>query len=110
MHRKRVFLTGNLVWAVATMLYPEDRQPMVSLTFDDIIQFAERIARDPGELSFVSSTSSVTGECVGSRTGVRGDKSHIKPEELIAGAEMLKAAAEELRGRTRRSFLRGAGI
>ena len=55
MHRKRVFLTGTLVWAVATLLYPEDRQPYVSLTFDDIMRFAERIARDPGNWPFEGS-------------------------------------------------------
>lgn len=98
MHRKRVFLTGNLVWAVATMLYPEDRQPMVPLTFEDIIQFAERIARDPGELAFRKLTfirdRRVRQEVEQEFKAVRAT---FKPEELIAGAEMLKAAAEELK-------------
>jgi hypothetical protein len=98
MHRKRVFLTGNLVWAVATMLYPEDRQPMVSLTFDDIIQFAERIARDPRELAFRKLSfirdRKVRQEVEQEFEAVRAT---FKPEELIAGAEMLKAAAEELK-------------
>jgi len=98
MHRKRVFLTGNLVWAVVTMLYPEDRQPMVTLTFDDIIQFAEKIARDPRELAFRKLSfirdRRVRQEVEQEFEAVRAT---FKPEELIAGAEMLKAAAEELK-------------
>jgi hypothetical protein len=98
MHRKRVFLTGNLVWAVATLLYPEDRQPMVSLTFDDVMQFAERIARDPRELALRKLTfirdRRLRREVEQEFEAIRAT---FKPEELIAGAEMLKAAAEELK-------------
>ena len=98
MHRKRVFLTGNLIWAVATLLYPQDRQPLVTLTFNDIMQFAEKMARDPKELAlrklyFIRDRKL--------RTEVEQEFEEIrntfKPQELIAGAEMLKAAAEELK-------------
>jgi hypothetical protein len=103
MHRNRVFLTGNLVWAVVTMLYPEDRQPQVSLTYDDIIKFAERIARDPGELAFRKLSfirdKKVRREVEQEFEAVRAT---FKPEELIAGAEMLKAAAEELKWQDKR--------
>jgi hypothetical protein len=98
MHRKRVFLTGNLIWAVATLLYPEDRQSQVSITYDDIVQFAERIARDPKELAFRKLTfirdRKVRQEVEQEFEAIRAT---FKPEELIAGAEMLKAAAEELK-------------
>jgi hypothetical protein len=98
MHRKRVFLTGNLVWAVATLLYPEDRQPMVSLTFNDIMQFSEKMARDPRELA-LRRLNFIRDKRL--RTEVEQEfeavRATFKPEELIAGAEMLKAAAEELK-------------
>jgi len=98
MHRKRVFLTGNLVWAVATLLKPDDRQPLVPITYDDVMQFAERIGRSPKELVnrnllFIRDRRL--------RQEVEQEFENIKatftPQDLIAGAEMLKAAAEELK-------------
>jgi hypothetical protein len=98
MHRKRVFLTGNLVWAVATMLYPQDRQPLVPITFEDILKFAERMARDPKELAY-QRLSFIRDRRL--RQEVQQEFEAIRatftPQELIAGAEMLKAAAEELK-------------
>jgi hypothetical protein len=98
MHRKRVFLTGNLVWAVATLLYPEDRQGLVSMRYDDVMQFAERIGRSPRDLamrnlSFIRDRR-LRHEVEQEFEAVR---SAFAPQQLIAGAEMLKAAAEELK-------------
>jgi hypothetical protein len=99
-HRKRVFLTGAFVWAVTTLLYPGNRQPQVSLTFDDIMQFADRIARDPAELALRKLTfirdRKLRNEVEQEFEAIRAT---FKPEELVAGAEMLKAAAEELNWR-----------
>jgi len=98
MHRKRVFLTGNLAWAVATLLYPQDRQPLVSITYDDVMQFAERISRDPKELALRNLTfirdKKLRREVELEFEAIRAT---FKPQELIAGAEMLKVAAEELK-------------
>ena len=98
MHRNRIFLTGNLVWAVATLLYPEDRQGLVSITYDDVMQFAERIGRSPRDLamrnlSFIRDRR-LRHEVEQEFEAVR---SAFAPQQLIAGAEMLKAAAEELK-------------
>jgi hypothetical protein len=97
-HRKRVFLTGPLVWAMATMLYPEDRENFVSITYDDVTQFAETIARSPRELAF-QNLSFIRDRKL--RQDVQQEMEQIRanftPQQLIAGAEMLKAAAEELK-------------
>ncbi len=97
-HRKRVFLTGPLVWAMVTMLYPEDRQAFVPITYDNITQFAERIARSPRELAF-QNFSFIRDRRL--RQEVQQEMEEIRatfdPQQLIAGAEMLKAAAEELK-------------
>ena len=97
-HRKRVFLTGPLVWAMATMLYPEDRENFVSITYDDVTQFAEAIARSPRELAF-QNLSFIRDRKL--RQDVQQELEQIRanftPQQLIAGAEMLKAAAEELK-------------
>jgi hypothetical protein len=97
-HRKRVFLTGPLVWAMATLLYPDDRELFVSITYDDITQFADRIARSPRELAF-QNLSFIRDRRL--RQEVEQEMEQIRatftPQQLIAGAEMLKAAADELK-------------
>jgi len=97
-HRKRVFLTGNIVWAVATLLYPEDRQVFVPLTYENIAQFADRAARSPKELinpdvSFIRDRK-LRQEVEQEMEAIRNT---FTPRQLIAGAELLKAAADELR-------------
>jgi hypothetical protein len=98
MHRKRVFLTGGIVWAMATLLYPEDRQAFIPLTFENIAQFADKAARTPRELTnrnvaFIRDRKT--------RQDIEQELEAIRntftPRQLIAGAELLKAAAEELR-------------
>jgi hypothetical protein len=97
-HRKRVFLTGSMVWAMVTLLKPQDRDPFVSITYDDITQFAERIARSPKELAF-QNLSFIRDRRL--RQEVEQEMEAVRetftPQQLIAGAEMLKAAAEELK-------------
>jgi hypothetical protein len=98
MHRKKVFLTGNLVWAMVTMLYPQDRQPFVPITYDAVMQFAEKIGRSPKEMAY-QNLSFIRDRKL--RQEVEQEFEAIRaaftPQELIAGAEMLKAAAEELK-------------
>jgi hypothetical protein len=98
MHRKRVFLTGNLAWAMATLLYPADREAFVAITYEDITKFADRIARSPRELVF-QNLSLIRDRK--QRQDVEKEMEEIRstftPQQLIAGAEMLKAAAEELK-------------
>jgi hypothetical protein len=98
LYRKRFFLTGNLAWAMATLMYPGDRQPYVQVTYSDIAQFADRLARSPREVVF-QNLSFIHDRRV--RQEVQQEIEEIKatftPQQLVAGAEMLKAAAEELR-------------
>jgi hypothetical protein len=98
LYRKRFFLTGNLAWAMATLMYPEDRQPYVQVTYSGIAQFADRLARSPKEVVF-QNLSFIRDRRV--RQQVEQEIEEIKatftPQQLIAGAEMLKAAAEELK-------------
>jgi hypothetical protein len=99
-NRKRIFLTGGIPWAVATLLYPEDRQPFVQLTSEEIEAFAERLARAPRELLNPNLSSIRDREL---RRKVRSELESIKsaftPEQLVAGAETLKAVASEFEWR-----------
>jgi hypothetical protein len=98
MHRKRVFLTGNLAWAMATLLYPADKEAFVTITYEDITKFADRIARSPRELVF-QNLSSIRDRKQRQEVEQQFEeiRSTFTPQQLIAGAEMLKAAAEELK-------------
>jgi hypothetical protein len=97
-HRKRVYLTGDLAWAMVTLLYPRDRQPFVPITYGAITRFAETIARSPKELVF-QDLSFIRGRRM--RKDVEQEfeaiRSTYTPQQLIAGAEILKAAAQELK-------------
>ena len=97
-HRKRVFLTGSIVWAMMTLLYPEDRQAFIPLTYENIAQFADRAARSPKELinpnvSFIRDRK-LRQEVEQEIGAIRNT---FTPRQLIAGAELLKAAADELK-------------
>jgi hypothetical protein len=97
MHRKRVYITGNLAWAMATLMYPDNRDPYVTISYDAIIQFADKISRAPKDLVY-QDLSYIRNR--GLRQEVQQEIEQIKstfvPQQLMAGAEMLKAMAEEL--------------
>jgi hypothetical protein len=83
---------------MATMLYPENRDGLVPITYEAIVQFADSMARSPRELAY-RNLSFIRDRRV--RQEVEQEMEEIKatflPQQLIAGAEMLRAAAEELR-------------
>ncbi len=99
-HRNRVFLTGPLAWAMVTILYPENKDDFVSIAFDDLTQFVDRATRSPREL-VLRDLSFIRDRQL--RQAVEQDMTAIKevftPQQLMAGAEMLRAAADELKWR-----------
>jgi len=95
-NRKRVYLTGSVAWAMATLLYPEDRQPFVPLTREEIVWFAEKLARAPQRL-LNPNLSSIRDRDLRQKVELelQAVKSAFTPRQLIAGAEALKAVASE---------------
>jgi hypothetical protein len=98
MHRKSVYITGNLAWAMATLMYPDNRDPFVNITYDAIMLFADKIGRSPKAMVDQDITYIRDRRL---RQEVDQELAEVKntfhPYQLIAGAEMLKATAEELR-------------
>jgi hypothetical protein len=94
--RQRVYLTGNLPWAMVTLLYPEDRQTFVLLTSEEIERFAVRMARAPQEL-LTPDLSSIRDSDLRqkARSELQAVKTAFTPQQLIAGAETLRAVASE---------------
>jgi hypothetical protein len=96
-NRKRVYLTGNIVWALATLLYPENRQTFVRLTSSDIAKFAAKIAISPHQpldqhLSRIRNQK-LRAEVASELEMVRNT---LTPKQLITGAELLRALSDEL--------------
>ena len=94
--RKRVYLTGSIPWAVATLLHPEDRQTFVQLTNEDIEAFAEKVTREPREL-FNQNLSYIRDRDLRreAKSELQAVKNAFTPERLVAGAEALRAVASE---------------
>jgi hypothetical protein len=95
-NRKRVYLTGSVPWAMATLIYPEDQQPLVPLTSEVIEWFAGKVARAPREvlnpnLSFIRDRDLRQK----AESELRAVKSAFTPQQLAAGVEAVRAVASE---------------
>ena len=96
--RNRVYLSGGIVWAMATLMRPDNRRAFVSLTADDIALFHYRARNDVNsllnpDLSFISDElkrNEIKKE-------IESVKSVFSPKNIIAGAEILNAAAAEFK-------------
>ncbi|HEY8459691.1 MAG TPA: hypothetical protein VIM99_04880 [Blastocatellia bacterium] len=91
MTRKKVYLMGNIVWALAALLYPADQQPYLSLTIEDINTFYYRALTDP-EALLNPDLSRIRDENARNeaRKGREAIKALYTPKALTAGAEALK--------------------
>jgi hypothetical protein len=97
MTRKKVYLTGNIVWALTTLLYPQEQEPYVSLTIVDINNFHYRAMTDP-EALLNPDLSRIKDENIRNeaRKGREAIKAIYTTKTLQTGAENLKSAATEL--------------
>lgn len=95
-HRKKVYLKGAIVLAMVTLLHPEDRQPFVAVTADDINTFYQRAVNSAQDL-LNPDLSQIRNDKV--RTEAEKDLAAVKnsftSKRLVAGAEILKAVASE---------------
>lgn len=94
--RKRVYLCGDIVRALATSLHPEERQTFVPLTAEDIAAFVKEARRDPVKLLNPNLSQLRSREL---RREVEREMKSLRnsftPQQIVAGAEMLRVAAEE---------------
>jgi hypothetical protein len=96
--RNKVYLSGGIVWAMATLLHPDNRRAFVSLTTDDVALFHYRARNDVNsllnpDLSFISDPLK--------RAEVKKEIDSVKtvfsPRNIIAGAEILNAVSTEFK-------------
>jgi len=95
--RRKVYLTGGIVWAMVTLLHPEDQRSYIPITMDDIDTFYKRAVTDPESL-LNPDLSKISDENL--RNEIRRSREAVKqaysPKTLIAGAELLRALVAEL--------------
>jgi hypothetical protein len=101
--RNRVYFTGGIVWAMATLLHPGDRRTFVPLTVEDINIFYRRATTEPLALLNPGLTGiqdmSVRKQA---EKEIEAVKNAFSPRNLIAGAEILKAVATEFQFQNKR--------
>jgi exopolyphosphatase/pppGpp-phosphohydrolase len=95
--RDRVYLTGGAVWAMATLVHPGERGAYVALTKDDVEAYRKLLLKTPGVFP-EPDLSAIADEKV--RSGAQAEIKQVKkvftPDQLLAGAEILKAMTDEL--------------
>ncbi len=100
--RNRVYLTGEIVWAMMTLLHPEDQSNYAAITMDDIRTFHNRAVVDPDSL-LNPDLSKLRDETY--RAEMRRARDYIKqaypPKSLVAGAELLRFLAGEMQFQNR---------
>jgi hypothetical protein len=96
-NRKKVYLSGGIVWALATLLHPEDRRSFTPLTTDDINLFYNRAIANP-EALLEPDLSRITNASLRQEAEreVESVRNTFTPKNLIAGAEILRAVAAEM--------------
>lgn len=96
-NRQKVYLTGGITWAMMTLLHPEDQRNYLIVTMADINTFYYRAVADPDSL-LNPDLSKIADENI--RNEIRKSREAVKAaynaKTLVAGAELLRALAEEL--------------
>ena len=97
LNRRKVYLTGGIVWAMATLLHPEDRRSFTPVTIEDINNFYLRAVANPESLlePDLSHVANATVRQEAERE-VESVRNTFTPKNLIAGAEILRAVAAEM--------------
>jgi exopolyphosphatase/pppGpp-phosphohydrolase len=94
--RPRVYLSGGACWALATLMHPGDRSGYVALSADDIDAYRKRIVAAGGDFPAPDLATILDPEVrEAARKEIGQVKDVFKPEQLLAGAEILKALSDE---------------
>ena len=107
MKRDRIYLSGGVVWAVATFAHPGDGRPYTPLTLKDVQQVAAKLAAAPGsypepDLAGITDPKS--------RRRAVAEIARVKKvypaENLLAGVQILESAMQEVGGEKQFFFVR----
>ncbi len=105
-NRDRVYLSGGIVWALATLRRPADRGQFVELTPADIDELQAMLANAPGDaLPEPTLGNNVTREVrEAAEKDLKDLRGAFKKENLVAGAEILQSLSKELRFKEKKLY------
>jgi len=76
----QVYLSGGIVWAMTTIMYPDNQAKLIKITAEDINVFYDKLNKNPESLN----------------PGLSKIQQVFSVNQLVAGAEILKAISDEL--------------
>jgi exopolyphosphatase/pppGpp-phosphohydrolase len=105
--RDRIYLSGGVVWAVTTFAHPTARTNYTGLTLADVERVEARLAAHPTAFP-APDLSAVTDKKLRQRAlaEVARVKKVYRPEQLLAGTQILKSVFRELGDRKQFFFAR----
>ncbi len=96
-NRKKVYLSGGIAWAIATLLHPEDRRTFTPLTTEDINTFYNLAIARP-EALLEPDLSRIPNPALRQEAEreIESVRNTFTPKNLVAGAEIMRAVAAEM--------------
>ncbi|MBS1791718.1 MAG: hypothetical protein JST85_28680 [Acidobacteria bacterium] len=101
LYRKRVYLSGGIIWAMATLMHPENRRAFVTLTTDEIAMFHYRARNDMDRLLNPDLSRVDDQKRAEVKKEIEAVKATFTPKNILAGAEILNAVSTEFKLETK---------
>jgi uncharacterized protein (TIGR03000 family) len=101
-----VYLSGGIVWSMASILHPDEPQEeYVAVTANDIDTFHQLLTKSPGMVP-VPDLAKIRDE--GTRKLAESEMQRVKdtftPDNMLAGSELLKAVSDVLKLRGKKVY------
>ncbi len=94
--KKRVYLSGGMIWAMATLVRPGDRSAYTELTNADVEAFRRLVRKDPGMFPEIDLSGIADAKIrVEAAADLKRVRATYTPQNLVAGAEVLTALSGE---------------
>jgi exopolyphosphatase/pppGpp-phosphohydrolase len=90
--RKRIYLSGGAIWAMAAFIRPIDRRDYVAFTANDIAAYRQLLVKTPDAFPNIDlSTIEDPRMRLAAHKEIESVKKVYQPYQLLAGAEILQA-------------------
>jgi hypothetical protein len=111
LNRSRVYLSGGIVWAIATLTHPENRKPVVKITSQDINAFLKKVKRDPAFLSkpTFAKLKPYSQHSMAFEQDFQKIKDTFTPRNLVAGTIILQTLSKELQFQNKKLYFSRQG-
>lgn len=105
LNRKQVYMVGGIVWAMATILYPENQNSFVKISGTDFEKFYNMLINKKEKI-FDLDFSKIKNEDIRNKAEkqIKSVKDVFTIENLISGATILNTIANELKLKNRELY------